>query len=245
VFRLLQEDRVRTHSHFITLTYAPHFLPRSPNNLPTLNKRHLQLYWKRLRKNTGYDISYYAVGEYGSLYRRPHYHAIVFGCPTPVSYSLCWTVDYNPIGSVDCGPVNANTIAYCAGYLNKGKTVPRHARDDREREFSVMSNGLGAAYLSDNIVRYHKSHLDQLYVTHPGGRRVAMPKYYRDQIFTEEEKAKQREFVLHAYEKRELKLRKRAEKEGFNYSDWCEMHRKHRLYVQKQKNRYKRNGIPV
>jgi hypothetical protein len=244
VFRLLQEDRDSCSGHFVTLTYDPVHLPRSNNNLPTLDKRDLQLFFKRLRKITGYGkIRYYAIGEYGTLFRRPHYHAIIFGCPTPVSYGFAWSPHRDPIGSIDVGSVSGDSIAYCAGYLNKGKTVPCHSRDDRQREFSVMSNGLGAGYLSDNIIRYHKSHLDRLYVVHPGGRRVAMPKYYRDKIFTEDEKAKQREFVLHAMEKRECELKARAESEGFNYSDWCEMHRKHRLYVHKEKTRFKRNKV--
>ena len=52
----------------------------------TLCKRDLQLAFKRLRDHLPSDkkIRYYACGEYGNAprsgkYRRPHYHAIIFG----------------------------------------------------------------------------------------------------------------------------------------------------------------------
>ncbi|AJK28320.1 putative replication initiation protein [Eel River basin pequenovirus] len=244
VFRLLQEDRVSKSGHFVTLTYAPDHLPRSKNNLPTLVKSDLQKFFKRLRKLTGYHIRYYAVGEYGTLFQRPHYHIICFGCPTPMSYALAWAPHRKPIGSIHVGMVSGDSIAYCAGYIQKGRTIPQHARDDRVPQFSVMSNGLGISYLTPSVIRYHKSHLDKLYLTLPGGKRIAMPRYYRDKIFTEDEKALQRKHVLDAMEKKEEKHRKRSVADGFdNYSDWCDMHRKHRYYVEYRKKVYKKRRL--
>lgn len=61
---------------FVTLTYNEENLPKNK----TLVKDDLQKFWKRLRKNLkGRKISYFACGEYGSRYDRPHYHAIIFG----------------------------------------------------------------------------------------------------------------------------------------------------------------------
>ena len=149
-FRLMQEDKISKSAHFVTLTYDKDHLPRSKNNLPTLVKSDLQKFWKRLRKNTGFsNIRYYAVGEYGKINSRPHYHAVVFNCKTPEAYGNAWSVNGSPIGDVHVGTVTGDSVAYCAGYVDKRKGIPVHKRDDRLKEFSCMSKGLGKSYPSD------------------------------------------------------------------------------------------------
>lgn len=70
---------------FLTLTYNAQSLPyteldENGRRYPTLCKRDLQLFWKRLRKAfPGVRIRYYIAGEYGPKTHRPHYHAIVYG----------------------------------------------------------------------------------------------------------------------------------------------------------------------
>lgn len=78
--RCLHELQFWDSASFITLTYDPDSLPFNDGAiLPTLVKRDLQLFWKRLRKKLGRPISYMACGEYGDERQRPHYHAILFG----------------------------------------------------------------------------------------------------------------------------------------------------------------------
>lgn len=43
-----------------------------------LRKDHLQKFFKRLRKNTGAKFQYFACGELGGKYGRPHYHFILW-----------------------------------------------------------------------------------------------------------------------------------------------------------------------
>ena len=43
-----------------------------------LRKDHLQKFFKRLRKNTGAKFQYFACGEYGTNYGRPHFHYIMW-----------------------------------------------------------------------------------------------------------------------------------------------------------------------
>lgn len=73
---------------FVTLTYDDNHLPVSyyadPNTglaypSHTLDKRDVQLFFKRLRKVTGQKLRYYMCGEYGPKNLRPHYHLIIFG----------------------------------------------------------------------------------------------------------------------------------------------------------------------
>lgn len=54
-----------------------------------------------------------------------------------------------------------------------------------------MSKGMGASYLSDSMVTYHRSHIDRLYATIEEGIKVPLPRYYRERIWNEEERVKQ------------------------------------------------------
>lgn len=77
--RCVYEAQLHDENSFLTLTYAPENLPSNGS----LCKRHLQLFMKRLRKAyPGGKIRYFACGEYGEKFSRPHYHVILFGfCP--------------------------------------------------------------------------------------------------------------------------------------------------------------------
>lgn len=77
--RCVYEAQQYQENSFLTLTYAPEFLPEGG----TLVKRDLQLFFKRLRKSfPDVKIRYFACGEYGEQFARPHYHVILFGfCP--------------------------------------------------------------------------------------------------------------------------------------------------------------------
>lgn len=68
-FRLNCEAYYWKDACFLTLTYDNEHLP-SDNSL---HKEDLQKFFKRLRKDIDYPIKYYACGEYGDRFKRPHY----------------------------------------------------------------------------------------------------------------------------------------------------------------------------
>lgn len=193
-FRLLQEYKVSSSAQFLTLTY-------DTNNLDELNfkshglslsKRHLQLYFKRLRKaQRGFikrPIKYYAVGEYGGKRTRPHYHIILFNAELR-TVDLAWNK-----GMVHVGQVNAATVGYCLKYMTK-QSQKRNRFDDRVNEFSVMSKGLGASYLTDEIRKYHSQSPEQSScIIIEGGKKIAMPRYYREKLFNEEKRKQLSEY---------------------------------------------------
>lgn len=193
VFRLLQEDKRSDTSHFVTLTYDTKFVPISENGFMTLRKSDFQKYMKRLRKLCpGADLKYYAVGEYGTNRHRPHYHAIIFGVPDIELFAEAWKLDGNSLGAVHVGTVSGESIAYTLKYIDKqsGKLL-YGSRDDREPEFPLMSKRLGNNYITQATVDYHRSDLSRMYLTRPGGNRIAMPRYYRGKIFTDDDLAAQ------------------------------------------------------
>lgn len=156
--RCLLEMQYHRSSYFVTLTYddfhtkKSYYCPDDDNGcavpVPTLDKRDLQLFFKRLRKATGQDIRYFAAGEYGSTTARPHYHCIIFGLElndlipykkshegfqyyTSELLSRCWSHfqrddlnnvipdSWSPIGFAVAAQCTWETCAYTARYCTK------------------------------------------------------------------------------------------------------------------------------
>lgn len=189
-FRLMQEERDSTSAYFITITYDNNNLCRNDQGFPTLRKSDLQKYFKRLRYYSGdKPIKYYAVGEYGTRTKRPHYHAIIFNA-TESNIELAWTKSGNPIGNIYYGSVTPYSVGYTLKYLCKDKTVTKWDKDGRQPEFSLMSQGLGKSYLTPQMVSWHKADLlNRRYCVLDGGVKISMPRYYYTKIYTEKENA--------------------------------------------------------
>lgn len=186
IFRLEQEMRVSKTWRFVTLTYRPGELPITDEKcLPTLCRSDLRNFLRRLRRKSP-DIKYYAVGEYGSLRKRPHYHLIIFNLPNfnNYAYPLIQTSKYLESiwkkGFVHTGDVTTRSMAYTLKYIDKDSKVPSFIGDDRIKEFSVMSKGIGANYLSEQTIKFHRSDLNNNYVVNRAGYLVPLPRYYRD-----------------------------------------------------------------
>lgn len=137
-FRLMQEDKKSDSSHFITLTYDTDTVPISDKGYMSLNKRDVQLFFKRLRKAHGKsNIKYYACGEYGTKGKRPHYHAILFNANIELLQDA-WRC-----GQIHYGTVSAASVGYTLKYMCKPSKIPMHKNDDRQPEFSLMSKNWG------------------------------------------------------------------------------------------------------
>lgn len=193
VFRLMQEEKRHKYAHFVTLTYDTDHVPISPNGFMTLDKDAFPLFMKRLRKLCpDAPLRYYACGEYGSENRRPHYHAIIFGCSDSERFFKAWSLDGVPFGSVHVGQVSGDSIAYTMKYIDKPKHYSVHGRDDRVHEFALMSKGMGENYITPAIKKYHTDDLSRNYLTVLGGHKIALPRYYRERLFTPDQLEDQR-----------------------------------------------------
>lgn len=193
VFRIMQEERHSVSSLWITLTYDNYHLPISPNGFATLCKRDVQLFFKRYRKALGKDhpkIKYYACGEYGSKGQRPHYHLLIINGVDRCLASSWRDSEGVQIGDIyiDDRPLNSSAIGYTVGYMNKTKITGRYQRDDRVSEFALMSKKMGLSYLTPEVVAWHKADLSRNYVILPGGVKSALPRYFADRIYSDEDK---------------------------------------------------------
>jgi hypothetical protein len=172
-FRLVKEGERSNSALFLTLTYNTDHVPITKNGYMTLDKTDLQKFFKRLRKLTHEKIRYYAVGEYGSNNQRPHYHCIMFNASARIVENA-WKI---------------NNVGYTLKYMTKESKIPMHKNDDRKKEFSIMSKGLGANYLTKQMIKWHKERLEErAYIPMKDGKKIAMPRYYKDKLYNEYEK---------------------------------------------------------
>lgn len=135
---------------FLTLTYSPEYLPADGK----IHKDVFQKFMKRLRKKFGNGLRFFACGEYGHRFKRPHYHAVIFGLQFPdlmihtvkngfqyyrsPTLEKLWPYGFSLIGSV-----TFESCAYVARYVmkkQKGDDV-----DESLQPFVLMSRmpGLG------------------------------------------------------------------------------------------------------
>lgn len=192
--RCLHEVQMADVSTFLTLTYDDDHLP--PGG--TLVKRDVQLFMKRLRKAKKERIRFYAGGEYGDNFQRPHYHLLLFGCDFgdkrvrsksargDVLYSSKECAELWPMGFNTIGAVTPESAMYVARYCMKkvtGEAAQEHylvQTEDgelisREPEFALMSRrpGLGSEWF-DKFGRHSFRH-DSVIM---GGREIKPPRYY-------------------------------------------------------------------
>lgn len=148
------ESQSHEYNSFVTLTYDEKNVPEDGS----VNPVHTQKWLKRLRAEIG-QVRFFLVGEYGGRYKRPHYHAALFGfghCPDKdaqltrrgCSCPVCSTLRKTwSLGTCNSGELNAASARYIGGYIQKRMTK---ADDERlgghHPEFARMSlrPGLGA-----------------------------------------------------------------------------------------------------
>ena len=195
----LWEDK--GNNSFITLTYNDSHLPKNKS----LNKKHFQLFMKRLRKknksNKDNPIRYYHCGEYGDLNARPHYHAILFNkdfsdkIPINNKKDLFTSEELHTTwnkGFVTTAIVNFDTCAYVSRYImkkqNGKKAITHYVNVNKETgeetpilpEYSTMSRRPGIAnkwFEQNKDEIYHKD-----FITSEGFK-MKPPKYYDDLMY--------------------------------------------------------------
>lgn len=175
--RLMLEAQAHVAPFFVTLTYS-----EEPDGRG-LRKNELSAAIHRLRASVARrdrgTVRFYACGEYGDDFGRPHYHAAIFGLQpgdkvpdssrpgrftSPIIESA-WRGSHGPGhgvgGAIDVGDLTPQSAAYITGYVTKKLTRPNDPRlDGRSPEFAVMSRrpGIGSVALSALVEALNTSH---------------------------------------------------------------------------------------
>lgn len=157
---------------FVSLTYDEESLPFGGS----LVREHLRDFIKRVRKRYVYRypnldvvragcvkrIRYFACGEYGERYARPHYHILFFGFDFPDKRKFCRREGFDifrsdgleslwTFGRSEIGAVSFASAGYVAGYV--ASKLDERVLGDREEEFCVMSQSIGIEWFQ----RWHPS----------------------------------------------------------------------------------------
>ena len=175
--RIILESKNYTDNCFITLTYNDSFMPSK------LEKRPLQLFMKRLRKEVG-SVRFFACGEVGEgkgirKNGNPHYHVIIFGYSFPDKVELMRSKSGNmiyrsslleslwPFGISSIGELTPESAQYCAKY-----SIKRKLSGSDNGEFVLMSRrpGIGANGYDEDIW-----FTDKLYLN---GKTYKTPRYF-------------------------------------------------------------------
>lgn len=207
IFRLSEQLKEMPTAYFVTLTFDQEHLPFTDRGVPTLDWDPITRYWKRLRKNTGRNLVYFCVGEYGTKTHRPHFHAIIYNM-TPDEIQDNWHD-----GLVHIGNVTTASMTYTLKYMDKqGVTMPKeyqglkvpiiveeltasHKIEEKlewqdfwnaKPESRRMSKGIGDAFMTPNTIKKVRS-LELTEVALPNGAMIPLPRYYRKKMFLEEQ----------------------------------------------------------
>lgn len=186
--RIMHEERHSQYCHWLTLTYDTSHVPITNNGFMTLDKKDFQLFVKTLRNahqkiKWPHKIKYFVAGEYGSQTERPHFHIALFNAKIELIQDA-WSR-----GQIHYGKIEYASIAYTMKYMHKGKWHPKHRNDDRRKEFRLMSKGIGLGYITDKIKRWHRADLGgRMYVPAIDGKKYSMPRYYKDKLYSEQER---------------------------------------------------------
>lgn len=179
--RIMLEATLHQENSFCTLTYSTDYAGPSAS----LEPKHLQDFLKRLRKAIAPRlIRYYAVGEYGDVTFRPHYHLALFNYPTcqfgrsryrllnrKTCCAACDLIrDTWGMGHIDLGTLEPKSAQYIAGYVTKKMTHRSDPRlEGREPEFARMSlrPGLGRDYIYEAASTFLQFNLETTQVDVP------------------------------------------------------------------------------
>lgn len=221
--RLMDEARFHTQMAFVTFTYSPENLP--PGS--TLVKEHVQGFFKRLRARLEYEwrcdpnrdsqakpkIRFFACGEYGENFDRPHYHAIIYGCDFPdrrkhsvkdgnTLYVSDLLDEIWGLGHCWIGTVTDHSCRYVAEYVIKkitGERAAEHYRRldpftgevfDLVPEFILMSRrpGIGHAFYE----RFKSDMYPSDFVVNHSGKTLSVPKFYDRRLEADDPKLLQK-----------------------------------------------------
>lgn len=171
--RMELESRSSACTFFVTLTYDEEHCPEE------LSVVDLQKFFRRFRKS--HSIRYFAVGEYGGRFGRPHYHCI---CWFSEVYSLsevremvvsCWSA-----GFVDVDEANLNRMRYCAKYTVK---VHLDLPEGKQAPFAIMSRRPGIGFdFFDSVKNFDRS-----YILLSSGKRCQLPRYLLSKLSESEQ----------------------------------------------------------
>lgn len=180
----------KNRSAFVTFTYDDYHLPYYDDMTlkPSLRRDDLHKFIDNLRhkvkkisllpSGSKKDFSYFACGEYGGKFGRPHYHVLFFGLDF-ADFSRLFN-DTWKYGLIKTLPILSGGVRYVVDYFTKEKLTGKLAEEkyDKqflERPFNLCSRGLGS-----ELFFTHRDDIRNGKDLTIGSRVVPVPSYYKN-----------------------------------------------------------------
>lgn len=196
--RLMEEVKNRTNEKFVTLTFSDKNYSKLideiratgsnatgyalDNEIATYAMRHFLERWRKKKKKS---LRHWMVTEIGgNRYENIHMHGIVWTDEIELLKEK-WQYGFVYIGTY----VDESTINYIVKYVNKV--------DEKHKTYRgkiLTSPGIGKRYTTEkfgnvNRNRFNGNKTKEEYIT-KSGHKLSLPIYYRNKIYTEEEREK-------------------------------------------------------
>lgn len=185
--RLSEEIKHTTNGKFVTLTFSNESLQKLQEELQTnecnaVATLAVRRFLERWRKKYKKSVKHWLITELGHQNtQRIHLHGLIFTDVTNAEMEKIWSY-----GKTDQGKyVNQRSVNYIVKYLTK--TDKDHKN---YKPIVLCSAGIGKQYLErlqSKNNRYRGTDTDETYRL-PNGRKIALPIYYRNKIYSEEER---------------------------------------------------------
>lgn len=203
--RLNEEIKIHNCKYFVTLTFSEENLEKLCKEIHTSECNAIagiaiRRFLERWRKKHKKSLKHWLITELGHTgTERIHIHGLIFSDKeiTQEKLQKYWSYGYADTGKY----VNSRTISYIIKYVTKIDN------DHKQYKAEIFcSAGLGKNYLSSRSAeaRKYKPLKTIEYYTLPNGQKVNLPIYYRNKLFTEEEREK---LWLEKMEKQEIYVR--------------------------------------
>jgi len=188
--RLFEEIRTNTNGIFVTLTFNEESLNKFKDEFKEIDEYNIEneiatratrLFLERWRKKYKTSVKHWLITEKGHKgTKRIHLHGIIF-TNNKEDIEKIWQNGWVYIGEY----VNEKTINYISKYVTK--------TDTENPWFTgkiLTSSGIGANYINRPNAKANKyipEKTNEMYTTKTGAK-IPLPIYYRNKIYTEEER---------------------------------------------------------
>lgn len=191
--RLLEEIRNDNTGKMVTLTFSTESLKKLAKDKyvagstgyekdNAIAKRALRLFNERWRKKNKVAIKHWVITELGGgTWEHMHMHGILWTTESREEIQAKW--DYGKVHFGDW--VNEQTVTYCTKYVYKKD--PEHPN---YKSRVLTSPGMGKGYTKRIDARNNKYKVGETkeYYKTRTGHKVALPVYWRNKLYTEEER---------------------------------------------------------
>lgn len=183
--RLQEELKENAVAKFVTLTFSNEELIKliketrvgESNAIMTIAMRRFLERWRKKYKKS---VKHWAVTELGGRHDRIHVHTILFTDVENETIQKIWKYGNIWVGDY----VNQKTINYIVKYMTK--------IDEKHKNYKsivLTSPGIGKNYKNAERNKYNGINTKDNYILN-NGQKIALPIYYRNKIYSEEEREK-------------------------------------------------------